>query len=103
MVRNIILSFLYYSINTQPTDTTLFSALSENDWLRLMQQAGQQSVLGLYLDALDILKYKGAMPPQNVLIKWIGCVMTLEKEYERQKIFIKEFASFFSKHGLKMV
>ena len=57
MVRNIILSFLYYSINIQPTDTTLFSALSENDWLRLMQQAGQQSVLGLYLDALVILKY----------------------------------------------
>lgn len=25
------------------------------------------------------------MPPRNVLIKWIGSVMTLEKEYERQK------------------
>lgn len=33
------------------------------------------------------------MPPRNVLIKWIGSVMTLEKEYERQKIFIKELAS----------
>lgn len=43
------------------------------------------------------------MPPRNVLIKWIGSVMTLEKEYERQKEFIKELASFFSKHGLKMV
>ena len=103
MVGNIILSFLYYSLNTQPTDTTLFSSLSENDWLRLKQQAGQQSVLGLCLDALDILKYKGAMPPRNVLIKWIGSVMTLEKEYERQKMFIKELASFFSKYGLKMV
>ena len=103
MNRKRILLLLHYSLNTKPTDTTLFSSLSENDWFKLMQQARQQSVLGLCLDALDKLKSNGAMPPRNVLIKWIGSMMTLEKEYERQKVFIKELASFFSKHGLKMV
>lgn len=103
MLKKRIISLLHYCINTQPTDTTLFSSLSEKDWFKLMQQAGQQSVLGLCLDALDKLKSNGAMPPRNVLIKWIGSVMTLEKEYERQKVFIKELASFFSKNGLKMV
>lgn len=103
MNRNHILLLLHYSLNSQLTDTALFSPLSENDWFKLMQQAGLQSVLGLCLDALDKLKVNGAMPPRNVLIKWIGSVMTLEKEYERQKIFIKELASFFSKYGLKMV
>lgn len=103
MLKKRIISLLHYCINTQPTDTTLFSSLSENDWFKLMQQAGQQSVLGLCLDALDKLKSNRAMPPRNVLIKWIGSVMTLEKEYERQKVFIKELASFFSKNGLKMV
>ena len=103
MFKKRIISLLHYCINTQPTDTTLFSSLSENDWFKLMQQARQQSVLGLCLDALYRLKSNGAMPPRNVLIKWIGSVMTLEKEYERQKVFIKELASFFSKHGLKMV
>lgn len=96
-------SLLRYSISNKNKDVDSLSSLSDEDWRGCMQQAGQQSVLGLCLDALDILKSNGAMPPRNVLIKWIGSVMTLEKEYERQKMFIKELASFFSKYGLKMV
>lgn len=96
-------SLLRYSISNKNKDVDSLSSLSDEDWRGCMQQAGQQSILGLCLDALDILKSNGAMPPRNVLIKWIGSVMTLEKEYERQKMFIKELASFFSKYGLKMV
>lgn len=103
MFKNRILSLLHYCLTTQPTDITLFLSLSENDWLMLMQQAKQQSVLGLCLEAFDKLKVNGTIPPRNILIKWIGYVMTLEKEYERQKVFIKEFASFLSKHGFTMV
>lgn len=97
------LSLLRYSISSKNKDAASLYSLSEEDWRGFIQQAGQQSVLGLCLDALDKLKSNGAMPPRNVLIKWIGSVMMLEKEYERQKVFIKELASFFSKHGLKMV
>lgn len=42
MNRKRILLLLHYSLNTQPTDTTLFSSLSENDWFKLMRIAGQQ-------------------------------------------------------------
>ena len=62
MLKKRIISLLHYCINTQPTDTTLFSSLSENDWFKLMQQAGQQSVLGLCLDALDKLRRTGNFP-----------------------------------------
>lgn len=53
--RKYILLLLHYCINTETTDTTSFLSLSENDWLRLKQQAGLQSVLGLCLDALDLI------------------------------------------------
>lgn len=103
MTSKTFFSLLRYGLNPKHEDTVALSLLSKGDWEEVMQQAGQQSVLGLCLDALDKLKSNGAMPPRNVLIKWIGSVVTLEKEYERQKVFIKELASFFSKHGLKMV
>lgn len=103
MTEQRFLSLLHYGISPKHNDAASLSSLSDEDWRGCMQQAGQQSVLGLCLDALDKLKSNGAMPPRNVLIKWIGSVVTLEKEYERQKVFIKELASFFSKHGLKMV
>ena len=103
MIEMCFFSLLRYSISHKHNDADSLSSLSDEDWRGFMRIAGQQSVLGLCLDALDKLKSNGAMPPRNVLIKWIGSVMTLEKEYERQKGFIKELASFFSKHGLKMV
>ena len=90
-----ILSLLHNSIHTNLTDTALFFSLSETDWFKLMKIAKQQSVLGLCLDGFDSLK--------NILIKWIGNVMTLENVYEKQKISIKELSSFFSKHCLRMV
>ena len=90
MTEQRFLSLLRYGIFPKHNDVASLSSLSDEDWRDLMQQAGQQSVLGLCLDALDKLKSNGAMPPRNVLIKWIGSVMTLEKEYERQKVFIKE-------------
>lgn len=103
MTEQRFLSLLRYGISPKHNDAASLSSLSDDDWRCFMQQAGQQSVLGLCLDALDRLKSNGAMPPRNVLMKWIGSVMTLEKEYERQNVFIKELASFFSKYGLKMV
>lgn len=98
-----ILSLLHNSIHTNLTDTALFFSLSETDWFKLMKIAKQQSVLGLCLDGFDSLKVNEALPPRNILIKWIGNVMTLENVYEKQKISIKELSSFFSKHCLRMV
>lgn len=98
-----ILSLLHNSIHTNLTDTALFFSLSETDWFKLMKIAKQQSVLGLCLDGFDSLKVNEALPPRNILIKWIGNVMTLENVYEKQKISIKELSSFFSKHSLRMV
>lgn len=93
MTEQSFLSLLRYGIFPKHNDAASLSSLLAEDWRGFMQKAGQQSVLGLCLYALDKLKSNGAMPPRNVLIKWIGSVMTLEKEYECQKIFIKELAS----------
>lgn len=53
MTEQRFLSFLRYGISPKNNDAVSLSSLSDEDWRDLIQQAGQQSVLGLCLDALD--------------------------------------------------
>lgn len=103
MTKNIFFSLLRYSLNSESKDAAALSSLSKEDWGEMMKMAGQHSVLGLCLDAFDGLRANGVSVPREILMRWIGGVINLEKVYRHHKQSIRELALFFSQHCLRMV
>ena len=98
-MHKLLFQIICTAIGTQKEQ--IYVSVSDN-WKKVISKANTHRLGGLCTDAISQLP-KDKRPSYEVLMNCIGQVVILEKEYERQKVFIKELASFFSKHDLKMV
>ena len=68
------------------------SLFKDVDWEKVFQQAQEQSVQGLLLQGIEVLKVKGIdlSVPKVLLLQWIGEVQVIELRNKEMNAFIAE-------------
>ncbi len=68
------------------------SLFKDVDWENVFQQAQEQSVQGLLLQGIEVLKAKGIdlSVPKVLLLQWIGEVQVIEQRNKEMNAFIAE-------------
>ena len=71
-------------------------------WAKVMEEATKQGVQGLCFDALDLLPAE-QRPDKEVLMQWLGQVVSLERLYESHRKAIDALSCFFQQNVIKMM
>lgn len=73
------------------------------DWPAIKNLSAQQGLSAVVLDGIEIMS-TDLRPPKELSLEWIGEVLQgYEIRYEQYIQTLKEMASFYSAHGLKMM
>lgn len=71
-------------------------------WKEIFDIASQQGLTAVMIDAFERLS-KEQRPPRKVLLLWIGTAMVMEQDYANYTSGIASLASFYARHGIKML
>ncbi len=76
-----------------------------DDWQLLFEIAERHGVAGVVLDGINICFEKGINLNIDFQTKmeWIGLVTQMEQRHQQQKGNMRELASFYHEHGIKMM
>ncbi len=73
------------------------------DWKEIRRLAEKQGLYAVVLDAIEMLPVE-KRPSQEILLEWIGEVLQgYEYRYEQYSKIHTEMASFYNRHGYKMM
>ena len=78
------------------------SLFKDVDWEKVFQQAQEQSVQGLLLQGIEVLKAKGIdlSVPKVLLLQWIGEVQLIEQRNKEMNAFIAELIERLRKNDI---
>lgn len=68
------------------------------DWREIKERAFRQGVGGIVFDVVEKLP-AGQRPPKEVVLKWMGMVMRMERMYEHHRQVIAGLAAFYAEMG----
>ncbi|MBO6256058.1 MAG: nucleotidyltransferase family protein, partial [Bacteroidaceae bacterium] len=74
--------------------------LVDDEWLSIYKMASEQSILGLVLQAADILSGKGLKPPMSLLYQWIGEGEQIRQQNHRVDQQCEQLSSWFKQKEL---
>ena len=75
----------------------------QNDWPAVQTLAREQGLAAIALDGIECLP-DDKRPPKEITLQWIGEVtQSYEYRYELYQHAIADLASFYSRHGMKMM
>lgn len=72
------------------------------DWLKVMDLATEQGVLGLCFEAIDKLPME-CRPDVDTLMEWLGQVSYMEQTYEQHREVIENLAAFYNHVEVRMM
>ena len=99
--KEAFLSLVRLGIGTRTVSDFTFQV--PTDWLEVKNLAEKQGLYAIVLDGIGKLP-ESSRPPQVILLEWIGEVLQrYEYRYEQYCKAISELASFYNRHGLKMM
>lgn len=73
--------------------------ITEEEWPEIYGIACKQSLVGLFIDALDKLNQMGQKPPINILYEWIGQSEQIRQLNKRVDQQCEQLSSWFEKRG----
>lgn len=78
------------------------SLIKDVDWEKVYQLAQEQSVQGLLLQGIEVLKANGIEPsvPKVLLLQWIGEVQVIEQRNKEMNAFIAELIEKLRKNDI---
>lgn len=72
------------------------------EWKKIFDFARQQGLTAVMIDAFERLSTE-QRPPKQMLLAWIGLFVAMEHNYAKYTSNIASLASFYARHGIKML
>ena len=94
---DLLVELLQVSLGTRDE---LSQAPNDNEWAQVLQEVQRQSVLCFFVDGLERLS-TDQLPPQQLLLQWIGLAQMIEAAYALQCGHAKELTEIFRKEGFQ--
>jgi len=85
------------------TRTVLSRIPSENEWQRIYETAAKQSLVGVVLSGIEVIRAKNAelSVPKMLLLQWIGEVQMIEQQNKKLNEAAGHLTSIFKNGGLR--
>lgn len=85
------------------TRTVLSRLPSENDWQQIYEIAVKQSLVGVVLSGIEIIRAKSVelRVPKVLLLQWIGEVQMIEQQNKKLNIAAEHLTRVFKNGGLR--
>lgn len=98
---HVLMGLVAYGLNI----TDKFDISNDIEWTDVFTLSKKHGVLGLAFDGFERLIKENIgcnnLIPKEYKLHLLGCVLNLEKLYERQKKVLSKLAHFYDKHNIR--
>ena len=96
---NLFIELIQIALGTR---TVLSRIPSDNDWQQIYDTAAKQSLLGVVLSGIEVIRAKNVelSIPKNLLLQWIGEVQVIEQQNKKLNEAAEHLTRIFKNGGL---